>query len=157
MRREINSNAWLDYLGFPGRLKVSVENQVGAFVETQRHSFGFNIRNRPRLPEEQVAVGIEDVRLDANLHAAKTCAGLGFAGTRGSGTIDENVGVVDIPLISGTNLDCLYPSRLVDWNRENEIPVCVGSLRWKNERLAGGENQVRLSNSPALHKLGLWR
>ncbi len=67
--------------GFPGRLQMCVENQIGSFVETQRHSIGLNVGNCSRLPEEQVAVGIEDLRLDANLHAAKTRARLGFAGT----------------------------------------------------------------------------
>ena len=65
--------------GFPDGCKMRVENQVRAFVEPQRHAFRLNVRNGSRLPEKQMAVGIEDLRLDADLHAAKTRAGLGFA------------------------------------------------------------------------------
>ncbi len=64
---------------------------------------------------------------------------------------------MDIALVAGTNLNRLYPSRLVDRNRKDEIPVRVGSLRWKNERLARGKNQVRLTQSPAFDKLRLRR
>ncbi len=38
---------------------MRVQNKVGAFVQAQRHAVRLDVRNRSRLPEEQMAVGIE--------------------------------------------------------------------------------------------------
>src|ERR1035438_9476305 len=52
---------------------------------------------------DQMTVVVKDLRLDANLHAAKACARLGFALARGCFAIHKNIRVVHIALISGPN------------------------------------------------------
>ena len=143
--------------GFPDGCRCVLRIKIGAFVETQRHSLRLNVRNRSRLPEEQMAVGIEYLRLDANLHAAKTRARLGFPPARCARAIHQNVRVVHVALVAGTNLNRLHPSRFLDRHRENKIPVRVGALRRKSQRLVRGENQVRFPEPPALHKFRLRR
>src|SRR5580704_6907576 len=114
---------------------MCVENEVRARIEAKRHPLRLDVRDGARLPEEQVAVRIEYLRLDANLHAAKTGAGLGFALARGTGAIDENVGMMHEALVAGTNLNRFDPTRALDGNRKNKIPICVRALGWKSQRL----------------------
>src|SRR5260221_10229954 len=114
MPREVKSNARLDHLRLPRRLKMRVENEVGAFVEAQRHAFRLDVRNGSRLPEQQMTVGIEDLRLEANLHAAETRAGLGLALARRSFAVDQNICVVHVTLVAGTNLNRLHPARFLN-------------------------------------------
>ena len=157
LRREIKSDAWLDHLRLARWLQVRIQNEVGAFVEAQRHAFGLNVWNGARLPEEQMAVGIKHLRLDANLHTAETCARLGFAFARRARAIHENVRMMHVALVARTNLDRLHPARFLNRHRENEIPIGVDALRRQTQRLRRRQDQVGLSQSPALDELRLRR
>src|SRR4051794_26575736 len=99
-----------------------------------------------------MAVGIEHIRLDTNLHAAETRARLGFALSRCARAIHHDVGVMHITLVARTNLDCLHPSRFLNWQRENKVPVTVSALRGECQRLRSSENQIGLAQSPAFDK-----
>ena len=106
---------------------MRVQDEIGAFVKSQCHAFRFNVRDGPGLPEEQVTIRVEDLRLDPNLHSSETGARLGFAPAGGSFAIDKNVGVVHVALVAGTNLNRLHPTRFLNRHRENEIPIGVGA------------------------------
>ena len=80
-----------------------------------------------------------------------------FALARRTRAINQNVGVVHIALVAGTNLDRLHPTRLVNRHRKNKIPIRVGALRRKDERLRRRENHVGLAEPPAFYKLRLRR
>ena len=45
--------------GFPRRLKVQVEHEIGSGIEAQGESVGLDGRERAGLPEQKVAVGVE--------------------------------------------------------------------------------------------------
>src|SRR5580700_4343654 len=104
-----------------------------------------------------MAVGIEDLRFDANLHAAKTCARLGFPLTQDFPAIDQNIGMMHIALVAGTNFDRFYPSRLADWNVKNKVPISISSRRGKNEWLLRFQDHVRVAELPTFHKFRRWR
>ncbi len=91
---------------------MRVENEVSAFVETQGHAVGFEVGNGAGFPEEKMAVGVENLRLDANLHAAETGARFGFALARGCSAIDEDVGVMHVTFVAGANFHRVHPTRL---------------------------------------------
>src|SRR3954447_20198335 len=147
---EIQADARLNYFVFSGRLQVRVEHQVGSLIQPQSHALRFNVRNRPRLPEQQVAIGVEDLRLNPNLHPPKTRTGFALSLARGRRSIDQYIGMMYVTLVSRPNLDRLNPLGFLDGNAKNEIPVGVRSLRWKNEWLFCFQYQVRLSQPPAL-------
>ena len=99
-----------------------------------------------------MAVRIEGLRLDSDFHAAKAGAGLGFALARCVRAVHQEVGVVHILLVAGTNLYRLDPFRLLDGKTENEVPVSICALRRQNERLLGLEDQVWFTEPPSLDK-----
>src|SRR3954447_16077222 len=103
-----------------------------------------------------MAVRIEDLGFDADLHASEAGARLGFAIFQGARAIHEDVRVMHIPLVAGTNLNRFDPARLLNGNGENEVPVGIGALRRQSERLRSCEDEIGLAESPALHKFG-WR
>ena len=155
VRSEVKSDARLDQLWLSRWLKMCVQNQVSAFVEPQRHPIRLNVRNGSRLPKEQMTVGVKQLRLDANLHAAKACARLGFALARGCFAIHKNIRVVHIALISGTNLNRPHPTRFWNRHRENKIPICVGARGRQAERLVRRKHQIRFAELPAGNPPGL--
>ena len=104
-----------------------------------------------------MTVRVEDLRLDANLHSAKTGAGFGLALTRGCAAVDKNVCVVHVALVAGMNFDCLHPTGLLDRKAEDEIPIGIRSFRGKDQGLLCRENQVGCSEAPILGKLWLRR
>ena len=134
---------------------MCVQNQVRAFVEPQCHPIRLNVRNGPRLPKQQMTVGVKHLRLDANLHAAKACARLGFALARGCFAIHQNIRVVHITLVARTNLHRLHPARFLNRHRKNKIPICVGARGRQGERLVRREHQIRLAEPPAGNQPGL--
>ena len=155
LRREVKPDAGLNHFRLPRWLQMCIQDQVRSFIQAQGHSVRLDVRNRARLPEQQVAVGIEDLRLDANLHAAETGARLALPLARRTGTIHQNVGVVHVALVARTNLNRFHPPRLLDWNGKNKVPVRVSALRRKHERLLRRQNHVGLSETPALDEFRL--
>ena len=120
LRSEVEANARLDHLRLSGGLQVRIENEVGAFVQTKRHSLRLNVRHRSRLPEKQVTVRIEDLRFDSDLHPAKTRAWRRFPAPQRFTPVDQNIGMVHVALVAGTNFDCFHPTRLLNGKPERQ-------------------------------------
>ena len=111
-----------------------------------------------------MAVGIKHLRLDADLHAPETRARLGLSFAPVARAIVQNVGVVHLALVSGTNLNRLHPSRLLNGYREYEIPIGVGTLGRQREGFVGRENElglaqvlIRLISASDPATTGAWR
>src|ERR1700683_4332554 len=97
-------------------------------------------------------IGFKHLRLDANLHASKTGARYGFPASRRFIAIDEQVGMMNIALVPGTNLHRLHPLCLGYGHTENEIPVRVRALRWKDEWFFRLKNHVGRSHPTTTHQ-----
>src|SRR5581483_6580678 len=76
---EIQADTRLNDLRLSRGLQVCVEDQIGALVESQRHAVRLRRRHSPRLPEQQMTVGIEYLGFDADLHSSETRSGLALA------------------------------------------------------------------------------
>jgi hypothetical protein len=99
--REVEAHLRLHRLGLPRGLEVHVEDEVGPRIEPPGHVRGLFVGQRPRLPEQEVAVGIEALGLHGQLHPREARLGVeGVAPARGLRPIDEDVGVVgDAPVV----------------------------------------------------------
>ena len=136
---------------------MRVEHQVGAFVQTQRHAVRLVVHNGSGLPEKKVAVGIEHFRLNPDFHSAEAAARVFLHAARRLVAVDQNVGVMHQALVARTDLDRPHPSRLVDRDRQNEIPVLIDAARRQHVRLLRLHDQVGLSQLPAFDELRLGR
>ena len=154
---EIDPHAGLQQLRLAGGLHVCVQDKVGSLVEAQRHSIGLDVRHGAGLPEEEMAVGIEDLRLDHDVHAAETCAGLFFLLARNFLAVDQDIGVMHQALVAGSYLYRFDPARVIDGNRQNEIPVRVEAGGCQSIRLRGLNDEIGLSELPSLGELWLRR
>src|SRR5579862_1252391 len=113
-RSEVETDTGLDHFRFPGRLQMRVKNKVRAFVETQRHALRLNVGYCSWLPEKQVAIRVEDLGFDSDLHPAKSSARSGFPAAQRSSPVDQNIRMVYVTLIAGADFDCFYPARLLN-------------------------------------------
>ena len=102
-----------------------------------------------------MAVRLKGLGLQTDLHSGKTSARLLLSAARGVRPIHQNVGVVYIPLVTGTDLNRPRPSGSLDGKTENEVPVGVGSTGREPERLLSRKNKIGFPQLPALHEL--WR
>ena len=92
---------------------MRVENQVSTFIQTEGHPVRIHIGKGSWLPEQEVAIGIENLRLNADLHATKTGSRLLFPTTGHSCPVNQDVRVMDESFIAGAYLDGLNPPRPV--------------------------------------------
>ncbi len=69
---EIEPDGRLDNFRFAGGLHVYVQDQVRRGVCAPRHAVGFLPWNAAGLPEQEMAVGIERVRFNAEIHAGES-------------------------------------------------------------------------------------
>src|ERR1700749_802400 len=95
--REVKTDRGLNQLGLTGWLKVRVENKVVARFETPGEAVAFGVRRAAGFPEEKMPGGIEDARLDVEVHAGKARAPSSFHFSAGVEAVDEQVGVVYEP------------------------------------------------------------
>ena len=68
---EIKADGRLHHLGFSRRLHMDVEDQIGGRIGPPRHPVGLLPWDTARLPEQEVAVRIEGIRFDAQIHARR--------------------------------------------------------------------------------------
>ena len=134
---------------------MGVEDEIGVFVEAKSHAVGLDVGRGTRLPEEEMAVGIEDLGLDDELHAAEACAGFFFLAASGLAAIDQNVRVMNEALVAGANLDGFQPARAIDRRAKDEIPVGVGAAGGQREGFLRFDDHVGLAELPALDELRL--
>ena len=117
---------------------MSVQDQIGVFVEADGHSVRFHVRCRTRLPEQKMAVGIEYLRLNSQFHSAESRPRLLFLQASGLPAIHQHVGVVHESFVARADFDGFQPVRSIDRGPKNKIPVGVraaagssnGSVAW---------------------------
>src|SRR6185369_10362711 len=101
---------------------MHVEDQVSAFVQTPGHVFGLGRRRRSGLPEKEMAVGLEALRLDADVHAGEAdFRVLLVEATERLRPVYKNVGVMNDLLVAGKNLDRFDEARRGDRDGDDEI------------------------------------
>ncbi len=74
LAREIKSDRRLYQLGLAGGPEVNVEDQVVARIEAPRHAGGLFPGRSAGLPEKEVAIGIEGIGCDRDIHAGEALA-----------------------------------------------------------------------------------
>src|SRR5580692_4544749 len=95
---EVEPDRGAHLLGFTGGLQMHVEDEFVARVESPGESLRFEMGNSARFPEQKIAIGIGRVSANDKIHAWESLAGQGLVQMRGSGTVDEKVGVMDARL-----------------------------------------------------------
>lgn len=151
---EIDADGRLDFFGLAGRLKVSVQDEIVAGIEAKSHACRLGLENRSRLPEKEMAVGIERFGFDLQLHAGKAGAWGFFLPPRGLGTVDDEVCVMDETALAGANLNRFDPSCFFDGRVKNEIPIDVAAAGGNFEGRFGAKDQIRLAELPAGIEVG---
>jgi hypothetical protein len=79
--REVEADGGTDHLRLARRLKVQVQDEVGPLVDRPGHVGGLGHGGRAGLPEEEVAVRLEGIRLQLHVHAREPGPG-SFASRR---------------------------------------------------------------------------
>src|SRR6266849_11142513 len=102
-----------------------------------------------------MAVGLEDLGFDREIHSAEARAWLFFLVPRGLLAVDQNIGVMDQALVAGANLDGFEPARAIHRGAENEIPIGVCAAGRKPVRPLGFDDDVGLAELPAFDELRL--
>src|SRR5262245_43129205 len=101
---------------------MKIQNQVGSGVGSPRHLFWFDRGSGTWLPEEKVAVRIEALRFNRHIHPAESdLAVLLVAATRRSGSVNQDVCVMEDFFVAGQQLYGFDVSRLCDGNGDDEI------------------------------------
>ena len=127
---EIQADHGPDHHRLARRLEVQVEDEVGIGIQPPRHAFGLAHRRRPRLPEEEVAVGLEAIGLQDDVHAAEPGPRVArVLPPRGPRAVEEDVGVMHDRLLSGTQLERLHVARTGHGRGDDEVAEHVGALR----------------------------
>ena len=121
------------------------------------HPVGLDVWCCAGLPEQEVAVRIEEFRLNSNLHPAETSAGCDFLLARQLEAIDQDVRVMHQALVARTYLHCFHPACFRNWDGENKVPVGVYAGGGEQKRLGGFHDEVRLAELPSFRKVGLTR
>ena len=155
LRSEVEADAGLNYFGLTGGLHVRVQNKVCAFVQAQCHAVGFDVGNGAGLPEQQMAVGIEDLGLDADLHSSEAGAGLGFALARGCAHGRPECWRDGRNAYRRDEFRLPSSTVFVDGKAEDKIPICVRALRRQGQRFSARENEVGSSEAPTFDELWL--
>src|ERR1700722_14131728 len=87
------------------------------------------MRSAARLPEKQMAVGVEWAAHNCQIHAWESFAGTGLLRARRSRTVHQQIGVVDQSAVAGPNFNGANPSASGDSGRQDEVPVDVQAGR----------------------------
>ena len=156
--REVEAHGGPDPLRLARRLQVHVENEVRALVQPPGHAGRLRYRGRPRLPEQEVAVGLEAVRLQLHVHAREADAGIArVAPARGAGGVDEHIGVVDDLLVSRPQLQGPHIVHALAGNGKDEVAEYVAAFGRERVRLAHLDDQVWRAELPAFGEAGRGR
>ena len=111
MRREIKADARLNHSGFTGGLQVRIENKICAFIQSEAPFLP--AQGKEQCLASRKASDCRDrrpvTRYGSPFH--QTGAGRGFAPSRRSFAVDQNIGVMHETFIAGTNFDCFHPAR----------------------------------------------
>src|SRR5262249_61535680 len=84
---------------------MKIQDQIGPRRGRPRHSLRLDPRRGAWFPEEEVAVGVEALRLDRHVHSSESDFGVLFiAAARPSGSIYQDVGVVVDFFVAGPKL-----------------------------------------------------
>ena len=79
---KVQAKTRLDRFGPSGRLEVGVEHEVVTRIQSERHTRRFRVRHGTWFPEKEVAVRIEGLRFNPQLHAGKAVSGIFLPGSR---------------------------------------------------------------------------
>jgi len=154
---EIQTDGWLHEFGLAGWLHVDVQDQICAGVRAPSHAGGFDPGSRAGFPKQKMAVRIEGVRFDVEVHAGETGARSFLLHARGTAAVDEHVRVVHGADVAGADLDSLHPLgrawRGPTFQGQNEVPVLVRAAGGQMIRFGGLDHQIRLAKLPPGHEL----
>ena len=125
---EVQSNRGLYQFRLAGRLQVNVQNQIVAWIETPCHAVGLNPRGASRLPEKEVAVGIERVAGDHQIHAGESFTRNFFRTPGGARAIHQQIGVMRGARMARANLNCLHVTGLAHGWRQHKVPEDIRTI-----------------------------
>ena len=97
-------------------------------------SSGSGSGGEPGLPEEEMAVRLEAIGDDLQVHSWKAHGGVGgVAPARPARSIDQHVGVMHEPWRARQDLDRSHVLRLVDWRGQDEVVKPIVAVRIEHE------------------------
>src|ERR1700737_4049522 len=102
-----------------------------------------------------MAVGVEDLGFDGELHSTETRAGFFFLMSRGLPAVDQDIGVMNQALVAGPDLDGLQPASAVDRSAKDKVPESIRAVRGQQERFLGFDDYIRVAELPAFDELRL--
>ena len=130
---------------------MHVQDEVGAPVDPPRHALGLLVGKRAGLPEEEVAVGVEALRLGRDLHAREAHVGVGRVAFTGlPRAVDEQVRVVTDLAVTHPDLHRPHVARARHRSGEDEVVEHVGSVGPKEIGLRRREHEIGWAELPAL-------
>ena len=130
---------------------MHVEDQVRPFVQEPGHAVGLDVGHGPRLPEEEMALRLEALGRNFEVHAAKSrLAVLSIEAARRLSPVDQNIGMVNDLLIARTDFDRPHVARARDRRRNDKIAVDIAATGLQGVRARHPDYNVRLSKLPAL-------
>ncbi len=150
LRGKVEADASGHDLGLSTGLEVHVEDEVVAGIEAPGHGRRFLEDGCVGLPEEEVAVGIEDIAgVDFEFHAAEAVLPVGgMRSAPGAGAIDEDIRVMHDLRDAGENLYGADVVGLGEGIGKDEVVEDVGAGGLEGEGAGNGEDEIGLACLP---------
>ncbi len=151
---EVKTDRGPHELGLARGPEVHVEDQVGPRVEGPGHPRWLFVGQGARLPEEEVAVGVEAFRLGRDFHAPEADFGIGgVEPPHRAGAVEQEVRVMTDPGIVQADLDRAYVAGLLDRRFEDQVAEDVGAVGAQGVGLFRGQDEVGLAQRPSRGRL----
>lgn len=133
-----------------GRPQVVVGAEVPRVLgQAAAHERLLLVGGRPRLPEQEVAVGIEALGLERDVHPREADDARASVAPPGDPrAIDQRVGVMADLAVAQADLDRAYVAGAGGGRGVDEVPEDVGAVRGQGEGSGRLQHEVGLSERP---------
>src|SRR5262249_54588441 len=134
--------------------EMDVQYQIILWIEAPRHPGRLLPWRSARFPKEEMAIGIEGLAFERQIHAREAFAPGCLTETRRAGPIDQQVRMMHGVCVARTDLYGLHIARLAETGREDEIPEGVGTMGRRCELLLGGDDEIGRTKLPTVWEFG---
>src|SRR5690242_6763808 len=108
---------------------MHVQDEISTRIQAPRHVRGLLDGRRPGLPEQEVAIGLEGIGFDSNIHTVEPRGAIGaVASAKRPIAIHKYVGVMDHASVARSNFDRSYVPCTVDLGRQDEVTENVATF-----------------------------
>src|SRR5262249_32047977 len=110
--RKVQTDRRLHWLRLPDWLEMGVQYQIILWIEAPRHPGRLLPWRSARFPKEEMAIGIEGLAFERQIHAREAFAPGCLTETRRAGPIDQQVRMMHGVCVARTDLYGLHIARL---------------------------------------------